>query len=361
MCKLCFNALRMSNEGILVVNTGSPLSPSPTHVREYLRQFLMDPHIIDLSYWKRWLLVHGIILRFRPRKSAKAYQSIWTSDGSPLVCISRNQCEKIKQQTSKPVELCFRYGSPSIEEGLKKLLNQGIQSITLLALYPQSCSATTGSIYEKTLQIAKQLKYPLPIYHLPFFCLEQNYLQALTHSIQKAMPSRGEHLLISFHSLPERHIRKADPTGNYCLNKPDCCLNCTNEHLAHCYKAQTVRTVLHLAKALSLSPTQYSLCYQSKLGKIPWLTPETGSTVIKLAHSGIRHLTIVSPSFVTDCLETLYEINQELRKVFLLHGGSSFTYIPCLNDSIEWIRPVLDLAKIPLYTPGELKKHTTKR
>ena len=157
MCKLCFNALRMSNEGILVVNTGSPLSPSPTHVREYLRQFLMDPHIIDLSYWKRWLLVHGIILRFRPRKSAKAYQSIWTSDGSPLVCISRNQCEKIKQQTSKPVELCFRYGSPSIEEGLKKLLNQGIQSITLLALYPQSCSATTGSIYEKTLQIAKQL------------------------------------------------------------------------------------------------------------------------------------------------------------------------------------------------------------
>ena len=331
----------MKPDGILLSNTGSPSAPTTQAVRRYLAQFLMDPHIIDLPHWKRWLLVHGIILRTRIRRSLNHYQAVWTPEGSPLIVISRRQREALRSKLGIPVEWGFRYGQPSIEEGLQKLIQQNCRTIKVFPLFPQYSWATTQTIWDELDNALGKITHPPQIQRVQPFWNHPAYLDAWIESIRKGLPPEMEHLLFSFHGLPETAVRHADRSGGSCLSREDCCLRASGEHLDHCYRAQCLRMARSAAEELTLPPNKFSVCYQSRLGHGAWLAPSTHETVIALAEKGIKHLAIVAPSFITDCLETLYEIKIQLRQTFLEHGGRELTLIPCLNEQTEWMLSIL--------------------
>jgi len=331
----------MKKKGILLINTGTPSAPTVKAVRKYLGQFLMDPYMLDMPFLMRWLLVHGIILRTRPRHSARLYKEIWTPQGSPLTVISEKQRSSLSKQTGLPAALGFRYGTPSIKEGLEALLEQGCDTIIGFALFPQYSLATTESVLVQLEADSRRAARPHKLEIIPPFWNHPPYLNAWIESVKKNLPRDFDHLLVSFHGLPERHIQKADPTGHTCLKSPDCCRNASGKVLDRCYRAQTIRMTQALNQALGLREDQYTLCYQSRLGKAPWLSPYTQETATRLARSGVRHLAIVAPSFVSDCLETLHGIQVEIREAFLESGGKEFSYLPCLNESTEWMSQIV--------------------
>lgn len=331
----------MKKRGILLINTGSPSAPTMKKVRKYLSQFLMDPYMLDVPFWKRWLLVHGIILRTRPKHSARLYREIWTPRGSPLIVISEDQRNSLSRQTGLPAALGFRYGTPSIKEGLEALLEQGCDTIIGFPLFPQYSLAATESVLVQLEADSRRASRPHKLEIIPPFWNHPAYLNAWIESVKKNLPPDADHLLVSFHGLPERYIRKADPTGHTCLNSPDCCQNSSGKVLERCYRAQTLQMTQTLIHALGLKEDQYTLCYQSRLGRAPWLSPHTLETATRLARSGVRRLAIVAPSFVSDCLETLHEIQIEIKKAFLESGGKEFTYLPCLNESTDWMSQIV--------------------
>lgn len=331
----------MLRTGILLINTGSPASPTIREVRRFLSIFLMDPYVIDLPFWKRWLLVHGIILRTRPRHSAAAYQTIWTPQGSPLHVISKKQQTTLQQQLKLPVALGFRYGSPSIKDGFTLLHSQSCNNIIAFPLFPQYSLATTESIYAELKHISSSSSPKIKLKIVPPFWNHPAYQNALADSVKQHLPNNIDHLLISFHGLPERHLRKADPTAHTCLQNDHCCESATASVLNHCYRAQAIRTAQQLATSLNLSPSQYSISWQSRLGKKLWLQPSTHETVIYLVQNGIQNLAIVAPSFVTDCLETCFELKHQQQQVFTTHGGKQFSYLPCLNENTTWMTTLL--------------------
>ena len=302
----------------------------------------MDPHIIDLPRWKRWLLVHGIILRTRVRRSLSHYQSIWTPEGSPLIVISHRQQDALRSKLDIPVEWGFRYGEPSIEDGLQKLIRQNCRSIKFFPLFPQYSWATTQTIWDELDRVLSKIPHPPQVERVQPFWNHPAYLEAWIGSIRKGLPAETDHLVFSFHGLPETAVRRADRSGGSCLSRRDCCLHAAGEHLAHCYRAQCLRMAHSAAEKLGLSPERFSVSYQSRLGHNAWLTPSTQETVSTLARNGVKHLSITAPSFVTDCLETLYEIKIHLRETFLEHGGRELIYIPCLNEQTGWMSRVLE-------------------
>lgn len=331
----------MKKKGILLINTGTPSAPTVKAVRKYLGQFLMDPYMLDMPFLMRWLLVHGIILRSRPRHSARLYKEIWTPQGSPLTVISEKQRRSLSEQTGLPAALGFRYGTPTIKEGLEALLEQGCDTIIGFVLFPQYSLAATESVLVQLEADSRRAARPHKLEIIPPFWNHPAYLSAWIESVKKNLPRNFDHLLVSFHGLPERHIQKADPTGHTCLKSPDCCRNASGKVLDRCYRAQTTRMTQSLIQALGLREDQYTLCYQSRLGKDPWLSPYTQETATRLARSGVRHLAIVAPSFVSDCLETLHEIQIEIKEAFLESGGEEFSYLPCLNESTEWMSQIV--------------------
>lgn len=301
----------------------------------------MDPHIIDLPRWKRWLLVHGIILRTRVRRSLSHYQAVWTPEGSPLTVISRQQRDTLRSKLGIPVEWGFRYGQPSIEEGLQNLVRQNCRAVKVFPLFPQYSWATTQTIWDELDSVLEKIPHPLQIQRVQPFWNHPAYLEAWIESIRKGLPAETDHLIFSFHGLPETAVRHADRSGGSCLRRQDCCLRASGEHLDHCYRAQCLRMARFAAGELALPPDKFSVCYQSRLGHGAWLTPSTHETIITLAEKGIKHLAVAAPSFITDCLETLYEIKIQLRQTFLEHGGRELTLIPCLNEQTEWMLHVL--------------------
>lgn len=331
----------MKKKGILLINTGTPSAPTVKAVRKYLGQFLMDPYMLDMPFLMRWLLVHGIILRTRPRHSARLYKEIWTPQGSPLTVISEKQRRSLSEQTGLPAALGFRYGTPTIKEGLEALLEQGCDTIIGFVLFPQYSLAATESVLVQLEADSRRAARPHKLEIIPPFWNHPAYLSVWIESVKKNLPRNFDHLLVSFHGLPERHIQKADPTGHTCLKSPDCCRNASGKVLDRCYRAQTTRMTQSLIQALGLREDQYTLCYQSRLGKDPWLSPYTQETATRLARSGVRHLAIVAPSFVSDCLETLHEIQIEIKEAFLESGGEEFSYLPCLNESTEWMSQIV--------------------
>lgn len=326
----------MSIKGAMLVNLGSPDSTEVKDVRKYLGEFLMDKYVIDVPFWLRYILVKGIILNTRPKKSAKAYRKIWFKEGSPLIVLSKKLLKKIQQKTQLPVELAMRYGNPSIKSALDALVKKGVDDILVIPLYPQHAMATTQTIEELTKKLVKNLYPYINLTFVPAFYHRKEYVDVLSNSIDSFIAEDApDHLLFSYHGIPERHIKKTDITKSHCKIDANCC---TQKSTAHefCYRHQCFETTRQVAKQLNLKEGSYSSSFQSRLGFDPWLKPYTDKTIEEFAKKGIKKLAVVTPAFVSDCLETLEEIGMEAKEEFLEHGGEKFTLIPCLNDRDDW-------------------------
>ena len=324
-------------KGALLINLGSPDSPDPKDVKTYLGEFLMDERVIDLPKPLRTFLVKGIILNTRPKKSAKAYKKIWWEEGSPLIVLSKRLQEAVQKKVSVPMGLAMRYGYLSIEQGIKSLVDQGVDEIMLIPLYPQFAMATTETILVLAEKI-KNEKYPeLEFTVLPPFYNHPDYIRVLSQSIQEDLKDKKwEHLLFSYHGIPERHIRKSDITKSHCKIDKSCCQTTSEAH-QYCYRHQCYETTRQVAEYLELKEGTYSTSFQSRLGVDPWLQPYTDQTVARFAKKGIKNMAIVTPAFVSDCLETLEEIGMEAAEDFEEKGGEEFHVIPCINTRTDWV------------------------
>lgn len=320
-------------KGVLLVNLGSPDSTNPKDVKKYLDEFLMDPRVIDLPKWARTLLVKGIILNTRPKKSAEAYAKIWWEEGSPLIVISERLKEKVQQKLNIPVALAMRYGSMSLKKGLQELVDQGVTEVKTIPLYPQFAMATTETIDVKVDELVAEFFPQLKITRTPAFYKREDYIEVLSKSIAEKLEGLDyEHILFSYHGVPERHIRKSDITNGNCKMNGKCCFKMGSEQHEFCYRHQCEITTINVAKKLGLKRGTYTTTFQSRLGFDPWLKPYTDRTIERMGKNGIKKMAIVTPAFVSDCLETLEEIAMEGEEIFHEVGGEAFTVIPCLND-----------------------------
>ncbi|WP_397446414.1 ferrochelatase [Polaribacter sp. R77954] len=328
-------------KGVLLVNLGSPDSTSTKDVRKYLDEFLMDERVIDAPYLLRVLLVRGIILNTRPKKSAKAYKKIWWDEGSPLIVLSERLLKKVRAKTELPVALAMRYGKPSIKTGLQELKDQGITDVLIVPLYPQHAMATTDTIMVLAEKLRKEFFSEMKFTHIPAFYHRQDYIKVLADSIQNHLKGKAwDKILFSYHGIPERHVRKSDITKSHC-NPSDsenfaCCKTKSPAH-EFCYKHQCYETTKQVVEYLSLEPHQYFVSFQSRLAGDPWLQPYTDKMIEKYPNEGIKKLAVVTPAFVSDCLETLEEIAMEGKEEFLEAGGEEFHAIPCINDNDDWV------------------------
>lgn len=330
----------MGKKGVLLVNLGSPESASTKDVRKYLGEFLMDERVIDIPYWKRFLLIKGIILNTRPKKSAKAYKKIWRKDGSPLIVISEHFKTKLARKINIPVALGMRYGSMSIKKGMQKLHNHGVDEILLIPLYPHYAMSSFETVVVKAKEINNNLFPNMKLDVLPPFYNQKDYIKAMGNNLKKQLGSFDyDHILFTYHGLPERHILKSDPTKQHCKIDGSCCETPSIAHKT-CYRHQCFETTKEIVNLLKLEEKTYSNSFQSRLLKDPWLKPYTDFELEKFPQKGIKKLAVVAPAFVTDCLETLEEIAIRGQQDFLNFGGTHFKYISCLNDNEDWVEVV---------------------
>ncbi len=335
----------MPRKGVLLVNLGSPDSPEAADVKVYLREFLMDKYVIDMPFLLRKLIVEGFILPKRPQKSAEAYQAIWSEEGSPLIVTSKSVQRGVKERLDMPLALAMRYGNPSIQAGLQTLIeNENVDDILLIPLYAVYSLATVKSVEEKTRKVLKGFSRDVKLTVLPPFYSEENYLNALAASAKKRLEWDYDHLLFSFHGLPERHLKKADPTGGHCLTVEDCCAKSSPAH-ATCYRHQVLHIAHELVERLKIPEGKYSVAFQSRLGVDSWLKPSTASELVRLAEEGTKKLAVYCPAFVSDCLETLEEIAIQGKETFLEAGGEELRHIPCMNDHPAWIETLSEFCK----------------
>ena len=325
--------------GVLLVNLGTPDAPTKPAVKKYLIEFLTDPRVIDIPWFQRQLLVRGLIIPKRVASSQKAYQTIWTKEGSPLLIHSLKTVELLQASLGEnyQVEIAMRYQSPSIATALKKFQQNGVTELVILPLFPQYASATTGSIFEKIFQeLSPRLTIPKLIF-IDQFHDHPLFIKAFQAVSSHLNFSDYDHILFSFHGLPERQLKKCGP-GNCC--KPDCCKKSEN---SSCYAAQCHQTAYAIAKACNLKSDQYSLCFQSRLGKEPWISPFTSDRIQELAKKGAKKVLVFCPAFVADCLETLYEISIEYKELFIHEGGESLDLVPGLNTHPMWIEALKEI------------------
>jgi len=333
-------------KGVLLVNLGSPDSTSTKDVRKYLDEFLMDERVIDAPKWLRTLLVRGIILNTRPKKSAKAYKKIWWDEGSPLIVLSERLTKKVRTKTALPVALAMRYGSPSIKTGLQELHDKGVTEVLIVPLYPQHAMATTETILVLAEELRQQFFPKMTFSDIPAFYYRKDYIKVLGDSIKKHLDGKEwDKILFSYHGIPERHVRKSDITKKHC-NPSDsknfaCCKTSSAAH-EFCYKHQCYETTKQVVAYLDLQPHQYFVSFQSRLAGDPWLQPYTDKMFEKYPEEGVKKLAVVTPAFVSDCLETLEEIAMEGKEEFLEAGGEEFYAIPCINDNDEWVQVLVN-------------------
>ncbi|WP_298526817.1 ferrochelatase [uncultured Christiangramia sp.] len=326
------------SKGVLLVNLGSPDSTDPKDVKKYLGEFLMDERVIDVPYWARTLLVKGIVLNTRPKKSAEAYQKIWWDEGSPLIVLSKRLKNKIDEKTSVPIALAMRYGTPNIKQGLQDLKDKGVDEVLLFPLYPQFAMATTETILVLAEELRKEFFPEMSFTTVPPFYNHPDYVRTLANSIAENLEGKEyEHLLFSYHGVPERHIRKSDVTSSHCKIDGSCCQTASTAH-QFCYRHQCFETTRLVAEHLGMKPNTYSVSFQSRLGFDPWLKPYTDRTIERFGKQGMKKLAIVTPAFVSDCLETLEEIAMEGEEIFNEVGGKDFSVVPCLNDREDWVK-----------------------
>ncbi|MBT8766155.1 ferrochelatase [Metapseudomonas boanensis] len=326
----------MTDHALLLVNLGSPASTSAEDVRAYLDQFLMDPYVVDLPWPLRRLLVSLILIK-RPAQSAHAYASIWWPEGSPLIVISRQLQDAVREYWPHgPVALAMRYGQPSIESELLSLAKQGVKRVTLAPLYPQFADSTTTTAIEEARRVLRAHDLKLQVNLVDPFYDQPDYLDALAASAKPYLDQGFDHLLMSYHGLPERHLHKTDPTGSHCLKGADCCQRAQGQILANCYRAQCYKTSEGFAKRAGLRPDQWSVSFQSRLGRAKWIEPYTETRLDELAKRGVKKLLVMCPAFVADCIETLEEIGDRGREQFIAAGGQELVLVPCLNAQPQW-------------------------
>lgn len=329
----------MAKKGVLLVNLGTPDSPQTADVRKYLNEFLMDGRVIDVNPVLRTLLVKGIIVPFRSPKSAKLYQKIWSDEtGSPLLHYSKLQHQALQQRLGDEyqVELAMRYQSPSIESALQRLKDGLVSEIKVIPLFPQYASASTGSVYEKVMSLVKDWQTTPNISFINSFHDNDLMIQTFANNAQKHQPQTYDHILFSFHGLPQRQLIKCDHTNSYCLKVDGCC-NTLNDTNKFCYSAQSYDTARLIAEKLNIPKEKYTVCFQSRLGNDPWVQPYTSEIIAKMANEGKKRLLVFCPAFVADCLETVYEVTEEYGAEFRELGGEHVQLVESLNDSPMFI------------------------
>lgn len=318
-----------SGTAVLLCNLGTPDAPTPDAVRRYLGEFLSDHRVVEIPKALWWLILHGIILRLRPAKSAAKYASIWTKEGSPLKLWTEKQAKLLQGWLAQrghqvPVRYAMRYGSPSMASQLDALKALGISRVLILPAYPQYSGTTTASVFDAVYAWAAKVRRIPELRFINNYHDDAGYIDALAARITAHWRANGrpDQLVMSFHGVPERTLHLGDPY--------------------HCECHKTGRL---LAEKLGLSKEHYKLTFQSRFGKAKWLEPYTEPTLIKMGKAGVKRVDVVCPGFTSDCLETLEEIAQEGKEAFLMAGGEEFHYIPCLNDSPEWITALGELAQ----------------
>lgn len=328
---------------VFLVNLGSPDSPSVPDVRRYLNEFLMDGRVIDVAWPLRRLIV-GMILINRPKASAHAYQTIWTAEGSPLVVTSRNVQRKLQERVSVPVELAMRYQNPSIETAVQNLVRRGVTQLHVIPLFPHYAMSSYETAVERVKEVVAKRTPQISLKIEPPYGNAPDYVTALVASAEPQLTQGFDHLLFSFHGIPERHIKKSDPTGSHCLNVKDCCKVPSEAH-KFCYRHQCFRTAEAFVKQADIPAGKCSVAFQSRLGRDPWLKPYTDFELARFATEGVKKLLVICPAFVSDCLETIEEIGIRGRETFLQAGGKEFALIPCLNEHPLWIAALTKMVK----------------
>jgi ferrochelatase len=337
----------MSKKGILLVNLGTPDSPSTADVRKYLNEFLMDERVIDVNPVLRTILVRGVITPFRAAKSAKLYQEIWSKEtGSPLLHYSKLQHQALKDRLGDEyqVELAMRYQTPSIESALERLKANLVSDIKVIPMFPQYASASTGSVQQKVMELVKGWQTIPNITFINSFHDDDLMIQTFADNAKKHQPETYDHILFSFHGLPQRQIKKCDHTHSYCLQIDDCCdtLNDTNKF---CYSAQSYDTARLIAEKMGIAKEKYTVCFQSRLGNDPWVQPYTSKVIEELAYQGKKRLLVLCPAFVADCLETVYEVTEEYGGEFRALGGEHVQLVESLNDAPTFIDALERMAR----------------
>jgi ferrochelatase len=329
--------------GVLLVNLGTPDSPSVPDVRRYLREFLSDPRVVDINPVGRWLLLNLIILPFRPKRSAHAYQKIWTEEGSPLLVYGKQLTELVQEKLGERfvVRLAMRYQSPSIRTAFDELIAADAERIIVLPLFPQYSSAATGSALDKVFEVAAE-EWNVPVLEAigPFYA-DEGFIRAFAEVARPVLQDVApDYVLFSYHGVPERQIRKGDPTGKHCLLDASCCdaIGAANRY---CYRAQCFATTRALAAELSLEPQRFGVSFQSRLGRDPWIRPYTDEVLPELREKGVARLAILSPAFVADCLETLEELAIGIKERWKELGGEEMVLVPSLNAHPAWVDAVV--------------------
>ena len=332
--------------GLLLMNLGTPDSPDTADVRAYLREFLSDPRVLDGPSWRRQLILNLFILPRRPKQSAKAYRSIWTDQGSPILVHARALRDKVRNRLADEtsVEIGMRYGTPSIQAGVEKLVGAGVDRLILFPMYPQYSAATTGSCLAEAYRVALNMRDVPAITVVPPFYDHPAWLEPTASLARKTLDrTRADKIFLSFHGLPEHQVRASDRTGKTCLATDDCC-EALRPLNAHCYRAQCYATARALTRMLDLPPDRVVTCFQSRLGRVPWIRPYTDDMLKQHAGSG-RDAIILSPAFVADCLETLEELGIRGAETWSKAGGGRLSLTPCANDDDRWAEGVLTLVR----------------
>lgn len=334
----------MVSKAILLANLGSPDSTSVKDVKRYLSEFLMDERVIDVPYVLRSLLVKGIIVPFRSPKSAAKYQTIWTEHGSPLIHITRQLTKLVAEESGMPTYMCMRYANPTPESVLAEIAGKHpeLKELVLVPLYPHYSMSSYETAVEHVIKTYKQGNYSFNLKVVPPYFNHADYVDALATSIKPHLEKPYDHVLFSYHGIPERHLKKTDPTKKHCLTCNDCCNTPSPVHEV-CYRHQIIETTKLTAKALNLAEDKFSFSFQSRLGSDKWLKPYTAEQLKRFPVQGIKNLLVVCPAFVSDCLETLEEIWVEGKETFHEAGGHSFHVVPCLNADEKWVKTITRL------------------
>jgi len=332
------------NEGVLLINLGSPKELSKKSVRQYLRVFLSDDNVVDLPKFFQQFILRLFILPFRPKNTLEAYEKIWTKEGSPLIISTESIANKLTEKTGWNVEYAMRYEEPSIEKALHKFKENEINKIYVISLYPHNAMATTVTTELETRNVAMNISNDFElIFTKPFFDNEE-YINAMVNSIRPYVENKSyDKIIFSYHGIPKRQAKKTDETGEHCFSTSNCC-EVENDGSKDCYRSHTRIASDLTAKKLGLEDDQWEIAYQSRIGP-GWLTPFTDKRLAKLPEEGIDNIAILCPSFISDCLETLEEIDIRGRETFLKAGGKKMTYIPCLNDSEDTINLLENLVR----------------
>jgi protoporphyrin/coproporphyrin ferrochelatase len=315
--------------GVLLCNLGTPDAPKTVELRRYLKEFLSDPRVVEVPRLLWWMILNLIILRIRPRRSAKLYQTVWSDEGSPLMVHSRAQVAGVKALLDKnfnddvPVVLGMRYGNPSMESAIQQLTDMNVRDITVLPLYPQYSGATTGSTFDAVAQVFTKTRWVPELHFVGSYHQSPLYIQALCNSIQAHIDQHGmpDKLMFSYHGTPERYLKKGDPY--------------------HCLCHQTTRLV---REKMGLDEDRIMTTFQSRFGREPWLQPYTDKTLEAMPAGAVKHVAVICPGFSSDCLETIEEIDGEGREIFIEHGGETFHYIPCLNSQPAHLEALAEIA-----------------